>query len=83
MTNFRIASLASGPLSSTSAYCAKVATSPENAPPGYQHVICVYIPDVYDKEDVTAVCLDVNLVFCGVQLPLGHESLAKTTWAQS
>ncbi|KAF8550931.1 hypothetical protein OG21DRAFT_1468038 [Imleria badia] len=48
-------SLASGPLSSTSAFCAKVATSPENAVPGHQHLICVYIPDVYDKEDVTAV----------------------------
>ncbi|KAN0081239.1 protein of unknown function (DUF1917) domain containing protein [Tylopilus felleus] len=47
-------SLASGPLSSTSAFCAKVATSPENADAGHQHLICVYMPDVYDKEDVTA-----------------------------
>ncbi|KAF8448640.1 translation initiation factor eIF 4e-like domain-containing protein [Boletus edulis BED1] len=48
-------SLATGPLSSTSAFCAKVATSPEDAVPGHRHLICVYIPDVYDKEDVTAV----------------------------
>lgn len=54
----QIASLASGPLSTTSAFCAKVATSPENAAPGHQHVICVYVPGVYDKEDVTAVCLN-------------------------
>ncbi|KAI9459993.1 hypothetical protein HD554DRAFT_2176769 [Boletus coccyginus] len=32
-------SIISGPLSSTSASCAKVATSPENIAPGYQHVI--------------------------------------------
>ena len=55
---FPTGSLASGPLSSTSAFCAKVATSPENAAPGYQHVICVYIPDVYDKEDVTMACVN-------------------------
>ncbi|KIJ15506.1 hypothetical protein PAXINDRAFT_133525 [Paxillus involutus ATCC 200175] len=48
-------SLVSGPLSSTSASCAKVATSPQNEVSGYQHVICVYIPDVYDKESVTEV----------------------------
>ncbi|TFK44885.1 hypothetical protein BDQ12DRAFT_673752 [Crucibulum laeve] len=49
------ASLVSGPLSSTSAYLAKVATSPESETPNYQHIICVYIPDVYDKEKVTDV----------------------------
>ncbi|KIK90766.1 hypothetical protein PAXRUDRAFT_831416 [Paxillus rubicundulus Ve08.2h10] len=48
-------SLVSGPLSFTSAFCAKVSTSPQNEVPGYQHVICVYIPDVYDKESVTEV----------------------------
>lgn len=56
----QIVSLASGPLSSTSALCAKVATSPENVVPGAQHVICVYVPDVYDKEDVTVVCLGLK-----------------------
>ncbi|KAG5650819.1 hypothetical protein H0H81_010931 [Sphagnurus paluster] len=48
-------SLVSGPLASTSAYLAKVATSPEQDNPNYQHVICVYIPDVYDKDKVTEV----------------------------
>ncbi|KAF9243136.1 hypothetical protein BU15DRAFT_86541 [Melanogaster broomeanus] len=48
-------SLVSGALSSTSAFCTKVATSPENETPGYQHLICVYLPDVYDKESVTEV----------------------------
>jgi len=48
-------SLASGPLKDTSAYCTKVSTSPENDTPNYQHVICVYVPNVYDKDAVTEV----------------------------
>ncbi|KAG5342607.1 hypothetical protein C0989_012112 [Termitomyces sp. Mn162] len=49
-------SLVSGPLASTFAYLAKVATSPESREsPNYQHLICVYIPDVYDKVRVTEV----------------------------
>ncbi|TFK74008.1 hypothetical protein BDN72DRAFT_833995 [Pluteus cervinus] len=49
------ASLVSGPLASTSAFLTKVSTSPKNDSPNYQHVICVYIPDVYDQQDVTEV----------------------------
>lgn len=48
-------SLISGPLASSSARVAKVSTSPSTEVPHYQHVICLYIPNVYDKEDVTAV----------------------------
>jgi len=48
-------SLVSGPLCSTSAYLAKVATSPEQETAKFQHLICVYIPDVYDKASVTEV----------------------------
>lgn len=48
-------SLVSGPLSSTAASTAKVATSPQHETPGYQHVICVYIPDVYDRDSVVEV----------------------------
>ncbi|PFH52117.1 hypothetical protein AMATHDRAFT_74413 [Amanita thiersii Skay4041] len=48
-------SLVSGPLASSSATLAKVSTSPATEVPFYQHVICLYIPNVYDKEDVTAV----------------------------
>ncbi|EFI28138.1 hypothetical protein CC1G_14165 [Coprinopsis cinerea okayama7 len=48
-------SLISGPLSSTCAYSAKVATSPETESQHYQHIICVYIPDVYDKPKVLEV----------------------------
>ncbi|KAH7910989.1 hypothetical protein BJ138DRAFT_1135660 [Hygrophoropsis aurantiaca] len=47
-------SLVSGPLAATSAFLTKVATSPEFESPNYQHVICLYIPDVYDKDSVTA-----------------------------
>ncbi|KAI0359670.1 hypothetical protein OH77DRAFT_1518051 [Trametes cingulata] len=48
-------SLVSGPLSITSAYLAAVATSPQNETPNYSHVLCVYIPDVYDQDSVTEV----------------------------
>ena len=49
------ASLIEGPLSQTNAYLAKVATSPQNALEHYQHILCLYLPDVYDKDNVTAV----------------------------
>ncbi|KDQ20000.1 hypothetical protein BOTBODRAFT_27407 [Botryobasidium botryosum FD-172 SS1] len=43
-------SVASGPLSSTPVFSAKVSTSPKNdAGPNYQHVICVYLPNIYDE----------------------------------
>ncbi|PCH35631.1 hypothetical protein WOLCODRAFT_80886 [Wolfiporia cocos MD-104 SS10] len=48
-------SLISGPLSSTSAHLAKVATCPQNETPNYSHVLCLYIPDVYNQQDVTEV----------------------------
>ncbi|KAI0041344.1 hypothetical protein FA95DRAFT_1591090 [Auriscalpium vulgare] len=48
-------SLVSGPLSSTAAYLAKVATSPKHDTPNYQHVLCIYMPDVYDKAAVAEV----------------------------
>ncbi|KAJ8696909.1 hypothetical protein PTI98_006732 [Pleurotus ostreatus] len=48
-------SLVSGPLAETSAFQAKVATSPQEENPNYQHVICVYMPDVYDKDAATKV----------------------------
>lgn len=43
-----------GPLAATSAYRVKVATSPESGSAS-QHLICIYIPDVYDKDAVTEV----------------------------
>ncbi|KAE9411589.1 hypothetical protein BT96DRAFT_846293 [Gymnopus androsaceus JB14] len=48
-------SLVEGPLASTPAFCAKVATTPRVMPPNYQHVICLYMPNVYDKDTVTEV----------------------------
>ncbi|KZS88260.1 hypothetical protein SISNIDRAFT_490274 [Sistotremastrum niveocremeum HHB9708] len=41
-------SIHSGPLSSTAIYCAKVSTTPAVLPRGWQHVICLYMSDVYD-----------------------------------
>ncbi|ESK97308.1 hypothetical protein Moror_17739 [Moniliophthora roreri MCA 2997] len=48
-------SLIDGPLAGTDVHTAKVSTSPESDDPKYQHVICLYIPDVYDKDLVTKV----------------------------
>ncbi|KAH9922069.1 uncharacterized protein B0H18DRAFT_1019009 [Fomitopsis serialis] len=48
-------SLISGPLASTSAHLTKVATCPKHEVPNYSHVLCLYIPNVYDKEDVTEI----------------------------
>ena len=59
----KAASLVSGPLHSTPAYLAKVATTPGQEIANYQHVICVYIPDVYDKASVT----EVPLLFCALR----------------
>ncbi|OSX61630.1 hypothetical protein POSPLADRAFT_1040130 [Postia placenta MAD-698-R-SB12] len=48
-------SLISGPLASTSVYSAKVATCPRNETPNHSHVLCLYVPDVYNKTDVTEI----------------------------
>ncbi|KJA28923.1 hypothetical protein HYPSUDRAFT_197059 [Hypholoma sublateritium FD-334 SS-4] len=48
-------SLVSGPLHSTSAFLAKVSTSSSDENSRGQHIICVYLPDVYDKPAVTQV----------------------------
>lgn len=50
-----LASLISGPLADTCAFTAKVSTSPQNEISNYNHVMCVYMPDVYDKDSVTEV----------------------------
>jgi hypothetical protein len=51
------ASLVSGPLAGTSAFSAKVATLPEEATSNNQHLICIYVPDVYERDGVTEVTL--------------------------
>ncbi|KAJ3575066.1 hypothetical protein NP233_g1356 [Leucocoprinus birnbaumii] len=48
-------SLVSGPLASTAAWLAKVATSPEQESPNYSHLINVYVPDVFDRNSVLEV----------------------------
>jgi hypothetical protein len=48
-------SLVSGPLAQTSAFLAKVSTTPKSPVSTYQHVICVYLPNVFDKDEVTKV----------------------------
>ena len=48
-------SLVSGPLAQTSAFLSKVSTTPKSSEQHYQHVICVYLPNVFDKDEVTKV----------------------------
>lgn len=86
-------SLVSGPLASTCAYLTKVASSPADETPHHQHVICLYIPDVYDKDAVTDVMKvllrnhGVNLsgvksdLYTGVGLDSKHSSgIPSTVW---
>ncbi|KAG1746501.1 translation initiation factor eIF 4e-like domain-containing protein [Suillus lakei] len=91
---FKIAtSLVSGALASTCAFLTKVATSPANETPHHQHVICLYIPDVYNKDAVTDVMKvllrnhGVNLsgvksdLYTGVGLDSKHSSgIPSTVW---
>ncbi|KAL1710125.1 hypothetical protein EV121DRAFT_275704 [Schizophyllum commune] len=60
-------SLVSGPLAATAAFTAKVSTSPEHDQPNYQHVMCIYVPDVYDK-DAMAEIMRILLRNHGVSL---------------
>ncbi|KAF8229021.1 hypothetical protein L208DRAFT_1439551 [Tricholoma matsutake] len=41
-------SLVSGPLAATPAFLAKVATSPKEESSNHQHLICIYMPDVFE-----------------------------------
>ncbi|KAL1756345.1 hypothetical protein FB107DRAFT_290169 [Schizophyllum commune] len=54
-------SLVSGPLASTAAFTAKVSTSPEHDQPNYQHVMCIYVPDVYDKDAMAEPLILIDL----------------------
>ncbi|KAG9100968.1 hypothetical protein FRC06_003483 [Ceratobasidium sp. 370] len=47
--------LVTGALSKTSAFCAKVATTPSTVEPNHRYLICLYLPDLYDKDAVTEV----------------------------
>lgn len=81
LNQVRLASLVSGPLSTTPAWLAKVATSPEGEVPNYQHLICVYIPDVYNKETVIEVPFCFLLQFIQASTPfVGYESPSPQSW---
>ncbi|CUA66992.1 hypothetical protein RSOLAG22IIIB_02903 [Rhizoctonia solani] len=47
--------LVTGTLSKTPAFCLKVATTPADVLPNHRYLICLYLPDVYDKVIVTEV----------------------------
>jgi hypothetical protein len=52
-----IASLVSGPLARGPAYSAKVATSPQEETSNNQHLIYIYMPNVYERDGVIEVTL--------------------------
>ncbi|KDN47906.1 hypothetical protein RSAG8_03326, partial [Rhizoctonia solani AG-8 WAC10335] len=47
--------LVAGALSNTPAFCLKVATTPAGVLPNHRYLICLYLPDLYDKAVVTEV----------------------------
>lgn len=47
--------LVTGALSKTPAFCLKVATTPADVLPNHRYLICLYLPDLYDKAAVTEV----------------------------
>ncbi|CEL52605.1 hypothetical protein RSOLAG1IB_05810 [Rhizoctonia solani AG-1 IB] len=47
--------LTNGALSKTSAFCLKVATTPMDVLPNHRYLICLYLPDIYDKVAVAEV----------------------------
>lgn len=47
--------LVTGDLSKTSAFSAKVATTPPDVGPNHRYLICLYLPDLYDKTAATEV----------------------------
>lgn len=47
--------LVTGALSKTPAFCAKVATTPSDVGLNHRYLICLYLPDLYDKASVTEV----------------------------
>ncbi|KAF7351160.1 hypothetical protein MSAN_01678700 [Mycena sanguinolenta] len=86
-------SLVEGPLAATCAFSAKVATSPADSNTTTQHLICLYIPDVYDKDAVTEVMkvllrshgMNLSGVKSNMYTALGIDSkhpsgIPSTTW---
>ncbi|KAG9124633.1 hypothetical protein FRC07_010859 [Ceratobasidium sp. 392] len=47
--------LVNGALSKTPAFCVKVATTPSTIEPNHRYLICLYLPDLYDKDAATEV----------------------------
>ena len=61
-----------------------MATSPEQETANYQHLICVYLPDVYDKASVTEVPLLFAFYVNGLRyIPMaGHAGVTTKPWCQ-
>ncbi|KAH7921582.1 hypothetical protein BV22DRAFT_1049543 [Leucogyrophana mollusca] len=70
------------PLASTSAFLTKVSMSPEIETSSYQHVKCLYLPDVYDKESVTQVSFARKIYLFLVSHLSDHEGTIEESWGQ-
>ncbi|KAF9643115.1 hypothetical protein BDM02DRAFT_3104866 [Thelephora ganbajun] len=86
-------SLVSGPLAQTSAFLSKVSTTPKSPGQHYQHVMCVYLPNIFDKDEVKKVMRvllrdhGLNLsgvksdLYTGIHLDSKHASgIPSTIW---
>lgn len=81
-TNEIAESLIEGPLADTVAQVTKVSTSPSGDVPNYQHVICLYIPDVYNKEEVLEVGHDRPNT-TSTEGFSGNERPSQKTWSHA
>lgn len=78
----RTVSVANGPLSETIVSLAKVATTPPNDSLA-QRVICVYMPDIFDKENVLEVThVPHSKARSRIDIPRGYANSFGTSWSQ-
>ncbi|ELU41987.1 hypothetical protein AG1IA_03985 [Rhizoctonia solani AG-1 IA] len=56
--------LITGALSKTPAFCLKVATTPGDVLPNHRYLICLYLPDLYDRAAATELFIQVLRTVC-------------------
>ncbi|KAF8608230.1 hypothetical protein BDV93DRAFT_486827 [Ceratobasidium sp. AG-I] len=83
--------LVDGALSHTPAFLAKVATTPADVGPNHRYLVCLYLPDLYDKAAATevlrAVCKSIGVrpnsakadIYTLIGLDSKHPSGIKST----
>ncbi len=61
-----------------------MSTCPQEETPNYQHVLCLYMPDVYDKDAVIEVGVLQNILVCSnLSFGTGDEGPASPARAES